>query len=34
MSEIRYFWEGRIDKGELAFLYQYEWGNPNPYKKI
>lgn len=34
MSEIRYFWEGRIDKGEVAFLYQYEWVNPNPYKKI
>jgi len=34
MSEIRYFWEGRTDKEEVAFLYQYEWINPNPYKKI
>ncbi len=34
MSEIRYFWEGRTDKGEVAFLYQYEWVNPHPHKKI
>ncbi len=34
MSDIRYFWEGENDKEQPAFLYQYEWVNPNPNKKI
>lgn len=34
MPDIRYIWSGKTDDGKDAYLYQYEWGNPNPKKEV
>ena len=34
MSEVRYTWQGKTSANRPAFVYQIEWVNPHPEKKI